>query len=57
MSTNEDDTLWVRCYYPDYEREEIDRSLKKVYLILHSDGKVLNLIILNVDAIDYCTFR
>lgn len=53
---NDDDTLWVRCYYPDYEREEIDNSLKKVYLILHSDGRSAKLDYLNVDAIDYCTF-
>ncbi|MGM0634827.1 MAG: hypothetical protein ACQESK_02085 [Bacteroidota bacterium] len=53
---NDEDTLWVRCYYPDYEREEIDTSLKKVYLILHSDGKLQHLNYLSIDAIDYCTF-
>jgi len=53
---NEEDTLWVRCYYPDFEREEIDESLKKVYTILHSDGKSDNLDFLNIDAIDFCTF-
>jgi hypothetical protein len=35
---NDNDTLWVRVYYPEFEREEIDLSLKKVYTILHSDG-------------------
>lgn len=53
---NDEDTLWVRCYYPDYEREDIDSSLKKVYLILHSDGRSAQIDFLNVDAIDYCTF-
>ncbi|QSS96981.1 hypothetical protein [Psychroflexus sp. ALD_RP9] len=53
---NDEDTLWVRCYYPDYEREDIDHSLKKVYLILHSDGRSAELDFLNVDAIDFCTF-
>lgn len=53
---NEDDTLWVRCYYPDYEREVIDRNLKKVYDILHSDGGDYVLDYLSVDAVDYCTF-
>jgi len=53
---HEEDTFWVRCYYPDYEREEIDNSLKKVYTILHSDGSDDSLNYLNVDAIDYCTF-
>jgi hypothetical protein len=46
----------VRCYYPDYERDDIDNSLKKVYTILHSDGSDDSLEFLNVDAIDYCTF-
>ena len=35
---NENDTLWVRTYYSEYDREEIDASLKKIYTILHSDG-------------------
>ncbi len=50
------DTLWIRVYYPDYERDEIDRSLKKIYTILHADGSDSSLPYLNVDAIDYCTF-
>ncbi len=50
------DTLWVRVYYSDFEREEIDLSLKKVYSILHSDGSDRILEYLNVDAVDYCTF-
>jgi len=52
----DEDTLWVRCYYSDSERVEIDVSLKKVYTILHSDGSDDSLEFLNVDAIDYCTF-
>ncbi len=52
----ENDTLWIRVYYNDYEREEIDLSLKKVYTILHSDGNESSISFLNVDAIDYCTF-
>ena len=53
---HDEDTLWVRCYYSDFERDEIDNSLKRVYLILHSDGGGEHLDFLNVDAIDYCTF-
>ncbi|MDT0647838.1 hypothetical protein RM545_14150 [Zunongwangia sp. F260] len=53
---HEEDTFWVRCYYPDHERLEIDESLKKVYTILHSDGSDDSLEFLNIDAIDYCTF-
>ena len=53
---HDEDTFWVRCYYPDHERVEIDVSLKKVYTILHSDGSDDSLEYLNVDAIDYCTF-
>ncbi len=51
-----DDTLWVRVYYSDFDREEIDLSLKKVYSILHSDGSERILEYLNIDAVDYCTF-
>lgn len=53
---HDQDTFWVRCYYPDHERIEIDNSLKRVYTILHSDGSDDSLEWLNVDAIDYCTF-
>lgn len=53
---NDNDTLWVRVYYDDFEREEIDLSLKKVYTILHSDGNEDTLPFLSVDAVDYCTF-
>lgn len=52
----ENDTLWVRVYYNEFEREEIELSLKKVYTILHSDGNESTIPFLNVDAIDYCTF-
>ena len=50
------DSLWVRVYYSDFEREEIDLSLKKVYSILHSDGSNRILDYLTVDAVDFCTF-
>ncbi len=53
---DDNDTLWIRVYYNEYEREEIDLSLKKVYTILHSDGNEQTIPFLNVDAIDYCTF-
>ncbi|WP_034920587.1 hypothetical protein [Gillisia sp. CAL575] len=53
---NDEDTLWVRCYYSDSERIEIDESLKQIYTILHSDGSDDSLPFLNIDAIDYCTF-
>ncbi len=53
---NDEDTLWVRVYYEDHERKEIDISLKKVYSILHSDGSDRIMEYLNVDAVDYCTF-
>lgn len=51
-----DDTLWVRVYYSEFERQEIDLSLKKVYSILLSDGSDWILQYLNIDAVDYCTF-
>ncbi len=54
--SKEEDTLWVRVYYSEFEREEIDLSLKKVYSILHSDGSDRIIQYLNIDAVDYCTF-
>ncbi len=51
-----EDTLWVRAYYSDSERKEIDLSLKRVYSILHSDGSERIFQYLNIDAVDYCTF-
>lgn len=50
------DTLWVRAYYSDSERQEIDLNLKQVYSILHSDGSDSIFAYLNIDAVDYCTF-
>jgi hypothetical protein len=53
---NDKDTMWVRVFYSEYERADIDLSLKKVYNLLHSDGNESNIDFLNIDAIDYCTF-
>ena len=53
---NDEDTLWIRVYYSEFDRKEIDLSLKKVYSILHSDGSDNIIPYLNVDAVDYCTF-
>jgi hypothetical protein len=53
---NDQDTLWIRVYYNEFEREDIDLSLKKIYTILHSDGNEKTIPFLNVDAVDYCTF-
>ena len=53
---NDVDTLWIRTFYSDFDRQEIDASLKKIYTILHSDGNDETIPFLNVDGIDYCTF-
>jgi len=53
---DDEDTLWIRVYYNEFEREEIDLSLKQVYSSLISDGGQGILKYLNVDAIDFCTF-
>mgnify|MGYP000418640128 CR=1 FL=1 len=53
---NDEDTLWVRTYYSEFDREEIDNSLKRIYTMLHSDGSDETIPFLNIDAIDYCTF-
>lgn len=53
---NDKDTLWIRVYYPEYEQQEIDISLKRMYNVLHGDGSGDNLDQLIVDEIDFCTF-
>src|SRR3970282_2728253 len=53
---NDVDTLWIRVYYSEYERKDIDLNLKKIYSYLHSDGNLDTIKFLSVDAIDYCTF-
>ena len=53
---NGEDTMWIRVYYSDSERQEIDLSLKRVYSILHSDGSDHIFQYLNIDAVDFCTF-
>ncbi|WP_298497263.1 hypothetical protein [uncultured Algibacter sp.] len=53
---DDNDTLWIRVYYNEFEREEIESALKKVYTIFHSDGNENIIPFLSVDAIDFCTF-
>ncbi len=50
------DTLWVQVYYSEFESQEIEESLKRMYSILHSDGSDALLPYLNIDSIDFCTF-
>ncbi|NJM79088.1 MAG: hypothetical protein HC854_04580 [Flavobacterium sp.] len=50
------DSLWVSVYYNEFERAEIDKNLKKIYTLLHSDGNESSFEFLNVDNIDFCTF-
>ncbi len=50
------DTLWVRLIYNENEREEIDKNLKIIYTLLHSDGNPSSIPYLNIDSVDYCTF-
>lgn len=50
------DTLWLRVYYAEIEQKEIEKSLNKIYTLLHSDGDKDLLPILKVDSIDFCTF-
>ena len=53
---NNNDTLWIRVYYNEFERNEIDLTLMKIYSLLHSDGNLSIIKFLTVDCIDYCTF-
>ncbi|WP_395059234.1 hypothetical protein [Flavobacterium sp.] len=50
------DTLWHRVYYPEFEQQELEANINKIYTLLHSDGDVKTLPYLHVDSIDYCTF-
>lgn len=56
MDKYDNDSLWVRVFYNESERVEIDENLKRIYTLLLSDGSTSNFGFLNVDAIDYCTF-
>ena len=56
MDKNDNDSLWVRVFYNDSERDEIEDNLKRIYTLLLSDGSTDVLRFLNVDAVDYCTF-
>ncbi|MHA7943322.1 hypothetical protein ACJOV8_009640 [Formosa sp. 3Alg 14/1] len=53
---DDEDTLWLRVYYNEYDRKEIDLALKRVYSNLVSDGSEKIFQFLNVDSIDFCTF-
>ena len=50
------DTHWLGVYYNEFEHQEIENSLNKIYTLLHSDGDEDTLPYLTVDSIDYCTF-
>ncbi len=56
LDKNDNDTLWVRAFYTDSERLELNEKLKRVYTLLLSDGSLDTMKYLNVDAIDFCTF-
>ena len=56
MDKYDNDSLWVRVFYNESERAEIDENLKRIYTLLLSDGSTSTMRFLNVDAIDYCTF-
>ncbi len=56
MDKHDKDSLWVRVFYSDSDRLEIDGQLKLMYATLFSDGSTMVVPFLNVDAIDYCTF-
>lgn len=56
MNKKDQDSLWVRVFYSDSDRKEIEDQLKQVYALLHSDGSAMTIPYLNIDCIDYCTF-
>jgi len=56
LDEDDKDTLWIRTYYAEHERDEIEYRLKQMYSILHSDGTDAIIPYLNIDSIDFCTF-
>lgn len=52
----DNDTLWIRVYYPEFEQNEIEYNLKSIYTQLHSDGNENIFDYLKIAGIDYCTF-
>lgn len=50
------DTLWRRVYYNEFEQEEINLSLKRIYSLLHANGTDELISYLAIDSIDFCTF-
>ena len=36
MDKNDNDSLWVRVFYNDSERDEIEDNLKRIYTLLLS---------------------
>ena len=53
---DDNDTLWISVFYPEYERQEIEHSLKRIYTQLHSDGNENIFEYIKIEAIDFCTF-
>jgi hypothetical protein len=50
------DTLWQTVMYNQYQRQELDSSLTKIYALLKTDGDMSVMEHLHVSRIDYCTF-
>lgn len=50
------DTFWETVYYNQYEKQELDTSLKMIYALLKTEGDVNVMEHLRVDRIDFCTF-
>jgi hypothetical protein len=51
-----EDTLWETVFYPESERQELDRALTTIYALLKTDGDIGVLEHLTVARVDYCTF-
>jgi len=50
------DTLWETMYYDDWEREDLGKSLCRIYALLKTDGDTEVIDHLEVARIDFCTF-
>ena len=56
LDTEGNDTLWETVYYNEFDKQELNIALTKIYALLKTDGDFQVLEHLSVARIDYCTF-
>ncbi len=56
LNSQGEDTLWETVFYGESDKEELQRTLIKLYAMLKADGDDEIQSHLSVDRIDFCTF-